>query len=341
MYVLAFRDMTQKARGAVTAASLYEVKNVGPSYAWNPVRPLDIVAADVGKFSQDVAGAHVGFIVHGYNVDRNRGFAGGGAMAQEFEGQGPLATLPSAHLLNLLIPSVDVFIPVLWPGDWFRQLPINYPLVLKGARAVGRNFAQFLGSSRSTMRRVSFFSHSYGARVVLETMQNVRAPQGLVGMARNPPVPFDTAILTAAAASETVLDSPFYAAGLDALRRIVVVSAATDEVLTTWFPIGNAVEKALWKNDPGPNVALGRDGPVLTANSPARRKTEWFVVTDAAAPGATILQKHGDYMPEPDEPVPPLPNGWTAKRERIATLTQAVFNGSTVPWAARPLIPET
>src|SRR5579862_5537670 len=336
MYVLSFRDMSQPSRGAVTTATLYGLDPLDQAYVWNPAQTARLNLTDVGQFAQAVRGAHVCFIVHGFNVNRDRGFVGGGAMAQEFRGMGPLSRLPPPNLLNLLVPGVDFFIPVLWPGDWY--LPVNYPFVLPTARAVGRNLAQFLTGSSATMRRVSFFSHSFGARVVLETLQNAMKPPAGVGRRHDPPV-FDTAVLTAAAASDTVLDSEFYTEGVGALRRIVVVSAPTDEVLTTWFPLGNPVEQALWQNDPGPDVALGRDGPVLTANSPARKKTEWYVVTDAHA-DQPIDQLHGDYMPAPWTPNAPYPNGWSDKRERIAELTQSVLDGAGAPWPARRVIPE-
>jgi hypothetical protein len=278
------------------------------------------------------------FIVHGFNVNRDHGFTGGGAMAQEFRGQGPLARLPAPNTLDLLVPGVDLFIPVLWPGDWF--FGANYPVVFRTAEAVGPHFAQFLTGSSATMRRVSFFSHSFGARVVLETLQNAMRPRARVG-ARRPPPAFDTAVLTAAAASETVLDSRRYEAGVDALRRIAVVSAATDEVLTRWFPVGNSFERWL-RNDPGPNIAMGRDGPVLKSNSRVRAKTAWFVVTDTRSmAGLRIDQRHGDYMPKPWEAVAGFPNGWSDKSERIATLTQAVLEGSGPPWPARLDIPAT
>ncbi len=335
MYLLSFRDMSQSARGAVTAATVYTLEPVDAAYAWNPPHPLQLRVADPARFAQDVRGAHVCFVVHGFNVNRDRGFAGGGAMAQEFLGEGPLSDLPVPYWLDLAIPGVRFFVPVLWPGDWY--LPVNYPFVLPTARSVGRYFAQWLAGQQATMGRVSFFSHSFGARVVLETVQDA------VAGGRDPRLPiFDTAILTAAAASDTVLDSRFYTGAVSALRRIVVVSAPTDEVLTNWCPIGNLAEQALWASDPGPDIALGRDGPVLGADSPARRKTTWYVVSDTRGPtGVRINQLHGDYMPAPWEaPAPHYPNGWSDKRERISELTQTVMEGVAPPWPARSSIPE-
>ncbi len=338
MYVLSFRSLNNQLFPSVEDATLYRIDPVDPNYIWKPFDLLSLQAVDPVRFRNDVQGAHVCFIIHGFNVDRDSGFGSGGAMAQEFRGEGPLSHMPPPDLLNLITPTVDYFIPVLWPGD-FHHVPLNYPFVLGAARSVGRNFAQFLTSSNSTLRRASFFTHSFGARVMLETVQNAQRAQGRVGQGRPPPV-FDAAVVTAGAASETVLDSPFYADAVAALRRIVVVSAPTDEILTTWFPTGNAVEKALWNNDPGPNIALGLDGPVLRDDSAARSKTQWYVVTDArnAMGGPAQSQYHGDYMPNPGDPAPP-PNGWSEKRERIARLTQAVFDGSIAPWPARTSIP--
>jgi len=345
MYVLAFRDMALRARGGVTSAALYEVDPLDPAYGWSPFQPQTLKPVDPIAFGQATQGAHVCFIVHGFNVNRDSGFGEAGSMAQEFQGQGPMSQLPPPAVLNLLTPNVQFFVPVLWPGDWW--LPINYPFVLPKARDVGRRFAQFLMSSRSTLSRVSFFTHSFGARVFLETVQNVIKPDGVVGQGRATPPAFDTAVVTAGAATETVLDSPFYADAIGALRRVVVVSAATDEVLTNWFPAGNAVEKALWKNDPGPNIALGRDGPVLASTSSARGKTDWYVVTDThSAAGGAITQLHSDYMPNPEQ-ANRGPNGWTDQREVIAKLTQAmlmasgapVLGSNGAPWTQRPSIP--
>ena len=337
MYFLSFRDMVARAGGAVVPGVVYSLPATPADYVWNPVDIGALRVADLNTFQQAVRGRHVCFIVPGFNTPRDRGISGAGAMAQEFEGLGPLANLPSPETLKLLVPGVDLFIPVLWVGDWMTLDAIafaNYPLVLGNARKTGGYFATFLTSPWATMTRVSFFTHSFGARVLLETLQDVAHPPAGVRIAQAPPA-FDTAIVTAAAAPETVLDSPFYPDAVAKLRRIVVVSSKTDNTLTWAFPPGTAVEQLLWANDPGPDIALGRDGPVLTANSPARTKTEWYDVGDSGVDG----QDHGDYMPTPWQPDPTLPNGWSGKRERIGTFTQRVLPGAGAPWPPRPRIP--
>ena len=135
-----------------------------------------------------------------------------------------------------------------------------------------------------------------------------------------------------------MLDNPYYKEAVAALRRIVVVSAGTDKVLADSFPLGNAVEQALWANDAGPDVALGHSGPRLKADSTARAKTVWY---DVGMLDPAVDQQHGDYLPAPGEQGDTLPNGWSAKRERIASLTQAVFaRRAARDWTPSTPIPE-
>lgn len=330
MYIVSFRDMALVRCGGVTSAAVYEVDPIGPQYAWAPPQPQTLKLASWDAVQKAFRRKHVLFLIHGFNVDRNHGFTSLGSLAQEFTGKGPLSVLPSPQAVDLLMPSVDLVVPVLWPGDWY--LPINYPFVLPDARATGRNFADFILSSATQMARVSFLSHSFGARVVLETVQHTVAanPDYAIPM-------FDTAILTAAAASDTVLDDPNYHAAVNAMRKIIVVSAATDSVLSGAFPFGNAVEQALWDNDPGPDTALGHSGPRLKASSSARNKTVWY---DVGTLQPTVNQQHGDYLPAPDKAVPGYPNGWSDKRERVAELAQAVMQGRPSAWPEKTPIPE-
>lgn len=333
MYVLSFRDMSLARCGAVTSAAIYETPAMGSGFAWTPPNTKAMRLVGWDEVALKFRRKHVCFLIHGFNVDRDNGYLSLGPLAQEMMGQGTLRTQAApAGPLDLHTPGIDLVVPVLWPGDWYS--PVNYPFVLPDARTTGQNFAEFIWSSATGMARVSFLTHSFGARVVLETVQRAWSAKG-----RYPLPIFDTAIITAGAASDTVLDSPAYAdAVTSALQRIVVVSAATDSVLAGDFPIGNAVEQALWSNDAGTNVALGHAGPRLTASSAARSNTTWF---DLGVLAPAVDQQHGDYLPAPTVPTPGFPNGWSDKRERIGALAQAVFQNRTPPWPSSVPIPES
>jgi hypothetical protein len=312
MYVLSFRDLAAPRSGAVTSAVMLELRGVDPAWAWN--NPLSlrnrIGQGQAGVLSwAEVSAAlrdkRVCFLVHGFNVNRDHGYTGEGALAQELLGLGPVfAGQPPAAM-------VDLVIPVLWPGDWI--LPgVNYPFELGDVRATGERFAEFLRSEAQTASRVSFVSHSLGARVVLETVARAVA-------AGKPASELDLAILTAAAADDDVLDDPRYRMAIGALRQILVVSSMDDDVLGRVFPLGDAVEAALWQGEKASSRALGRFGPkALKPGSAAAGKVRWFDIDPAEKVG------HDHYFPEPWMKTP-LANGYDPRRQRLSEFLRAAF----------------
>jgi hypothetical protein len=319
MFVLSFRDMATPRCSAVTTAAMYKVDPVAPATVWSPAPGFTL--ASWSEVSALVKNKHVCFLVHGFNVNRDSGYTSLGAMTQEFTGAGVLGT--GSPPLDLEIDGVDVIIPVLWAGDWY--LPINYPFLLPDIRLTARHFADFIWSSTAMMRRVSFMTHSMGARVALET---VRAT--LAGKDRYTLPAFDTALLTAAAVADDIMDQAAFADTVAAFRRFVVVSSTADKVLSGYFPTGNAVEQALWLDDPGRDEALGLYGPRLKAGSAALAKTTWYRLND---------HDHGDYVPAPASPAPSFPNGWSAKREVIAEIVQGTLDAKAVTAAAASPLP--
>jgi len=309
MLILSFRDMTVDKRGGVTVATLYDMGAITPAEAWSP-------APGYGKGVVDPSTAglagHVCFLVHGFNVDRDNGYTGLGVWAQEFAGSGPLPT--AAPPLDLRIRDVDVLAPVLWAGDWY--LPINYPFLLPDIRLTAKYFARFILSLPKAVRRVSFVTHSMGARVALETVRATLAAQGQ----RSAPA-FDTAILTAAAVADDIMDQSDFAHTVAAFNRFVVVSSMDDTVLSGAFPMGNWFEQLLWLDDPGRDEALGRYGPRLKAGSAALQKTTWYPLTGG--------YNHGDYVPSPGNPLD-VPNGWSDKTRVVAQVVEQTFVGPAV-----------
>lgn len=332
MLVLSFRDMSTPRASAVTSAAMYHLAAVSPALAWEPPPRLSLMSwSDV---SAAVAGKHVCFVVHGFNVDRDNGYTSFGAASQEMTASGALPLLgPPDGPQNLAVAGVDLFVPVLWAGDWY--LPINYPFLLPDIRLTGKYFADLIVSSATQMSRVSFVTHSMGVRVVLETVRQALAAAAK-GKFRLPI--FDTAMFTAAAASDEVLDDPDYADAVAAIDRFVIVSSRSDTVLSDIFPVGNAVEQALWANDPGADDALGRYGPRLKTGSAALGKTEWYEIPQGTDPRDNI--NHNDYFPWPWAPTPPYPNGWALKSVTIGKISQAVMNSQPPPWPpAKPVVP--
>jgi len=319
--ILSFRDMSTPRCSAVTAAAAYALDAIVPAFPWSPAPGRALRLAGWLEVQRALQGKHVCFLIHGFNVDRDGGYTGLGAMAQEMAGGGALTL---AHPpIDLRTLGVDVVVPVLWAGDWY--LPINYPFLLGDIRATARRFADFIWSAASQMRRVSFVTHSMGARVALETVLQALSAQERYSL----PV-FDTAVFTAAAVTDQALDLAYFAPAVAAFRRIAVVSSTADEVLSGAFPWGNAAEEALWWNDPGRDVALGLDGPQLSLAAAARAKTSWYPQGD---------HKHSDYLPRPLAPDVPARyvNGWSDKRLRVAETAQAVLDGAAAPIPRQPI----
>ncbi|QUD87948.1 alpha/beta hydrolase [Phenylobacterium montanum] len=334
MLVLSFRDMSTPQASAVTSAAVYELDVDGPAFSWNPPPKLTLVDWDQVKAAW--RGKHVCFVVHGFNVGRDNGYTSFGCASQEMAPDGALPGMGAPGPWDLTASGIDVAVPVLWAGDWY--LPINYPFLLPDVRLTGAHFADLILSAATQMSRVSFVSHSMGARVVLETVQQTLAKAAKKGY-RTPR--FDTALLTAAAASDEVLDDPNYALAVAAIERFVVVSSRADRVLSLAFPPGNAVEQALWPNDPGADAALGRYGPRLKTGSAALGKTEWYEIPQGTG-DPRFNQGHEDYFPWPwqDPPDPVFPNGWSRKRVDIGLISQAVLDNGTPAWPpAKPVTP--
>jgi hypothetical protein len=325
MLVLSFRDMSVPRCGAVTSGYFYRLPGVTPHIAWDPAPTLTLESwFNAGALLE---GKRVCFLVHGFNVNRDFGYTGLGAVSQEMTPHcGALSMV--APPADLDVSGIDILVPVLWAGDWY--LPINYPFLLPDIRLTGRYFAELILSPSINPASVSFITHSMGARVVLETVQQTMAMAGI----RKTPI-FDTCLFTAPAVSDQVFDDPDYAQAVAAVRRFVVVSSPADTTLSGAFVWGNGVEQALWPRDPGADIALGLTGPRLHKNSAALGKTQWYEIP------ATIGQNHSDYLPRPLAPPPPpvLPNGWFEKSINIGRLAKAVLERRTPPPPCPPASP--
>lgn len=305
LYYLSLRDIASRST-AVTSAEVYRQPGVDVDTSWPDAR---LTGADWVSWDQAPGlfrDKRVCFVVHGFNVNLDHGVKGSGPVAQEFEALGTFA---------LQVTGADLAVSVLWPGDGF--IVTSWFTSIRHATVAGERFAEFLTSRAFPASEVSFFTHSLGARLALETMRKTTAV--------DPRYPFDTAVLTAAAVADNTLDNPRYAGAVGALRRIVVLSSTQDTVLSGVFVPGDIVENALWWGYGGNGRALGRFGPAFKKGSPYPAKTEWYAVRPR------VDQNHGDYLPSGWDPHTEFANGWSEKRRNVAEFARDVFDVDHFP----------
>src|SRR5208282_5876903 len=155
---------------------------------------------DKAQLVTDIRGRHVLIATHGFNVNR----ADGIAHLSNWE-----------RLLQLAPPSV--FVGLLWPGDSIWAHGLDYPEEPRIANEAGRLIAPFLDANFGSAASISFASHSLGARVVLETIANMRlAVRRLT--------------LMAGAIDDNCLNTEFAAAAGN-IGAISVLASPKDEVL--------------------------------------------------------------------------------------------------------------
>lgn len=301
MLVLSFRDLSAPRGGAVTPAAMLELPAAADAaFDWNDPASLRErlrggSAAWLGgdRVQAALSGRPLCFLLHGFNVGRDKGYAGLGAWAK--------ALIPDA--------GAGLAIPVLWPGDW--MLPgVNYPFELADVRSTAARFSEFLAGPAAGAAGLSFVTHSMGARVALET---------LARPIRRAPV--EALLLTAPAVDEGALDDPRFAPAVESVHRIVVVSSIKDSVLRDAFPLGDRVEAALWRGEHASTRALGAFGPRLKPGSMVAAKLRWFSIDAADDYG------HDDYVPAPwrrDQ----RPEGFTPRRTRMAGFLRGALASS-------------
>ena len=182
------------------------------------------------EFSQRIVGKDLLLAAHGFNVDRQAG-------------------IDSLSLWNQRcnLPPNGLFVGVLWPGD-SRFLPfVDY--VYEGSEAIssGKLLAAYLNKNAALAQSLSFFSHSLGARTVLETIRGLNIKPR-------------RAILMAGAIEDTCLAEE-YADAAAKVSKICVVASVSDDVLKWAFPPGNLVGEIVMHGHPYDRTALGRSGP--------------------------------------------------------------------------------
>jgi len=311
LYFLSLRDVNSDGIG-VTSAEIYELPDIQPATSWPALSRSDLKWVSWEDVKYVFHGKRVCFIVHGFNVNVDHGMKAGGPMAQEFENEGIFSALD--------ISSADIVVTVLWPGDGF--IVTSWFSAVTNTRDAGRKFSDLLISSAFGATSVSFVTHSLGARLVLETIMRTVDRVGAF--------PIEDAIFTAAAIADKTLDDERYASAVAALKRIIILSSPKDDVLSSWFVAGDQIENFLWGNYRGNGRAMGLQGPRFRENSKARKKTFWYEIN------ARQKHLHGDYMPHGWERNTVPQNGWSEKREGVATFVENILDdvplSVSIPW---------
>lgn len=279
-----FVNLRASANGGIVAdeASAWEIEGDGADGALL-VSPQD--------FAETVAGRHVLFATHGFNVDKQDG----------------IKTL-SMWSVRCKLPDAYLFVGVLWPGD-SRFLPI-VDYVYEGVEAIssGKLLANYLNQNATRAQSISFVSHSLGARMVLETVSRLTA---------NP-----RRVMLMAAAIENDCLSNEYANAADKASEIFVLASKADFVLEWAFPGGNLVGEIIMHGHPYDRTALGRSGPARPLPFDIN-VVSWQIPNDWNYGHLDYLPKDilGPPFPTPiSEPGPtssvpgpqPPPEGWKA-----------------------------
>ena len=275
---------TANVGGAVGNAKMLEIEpaslpNMGP-------------LLDDRAIERRVDGKNLLLATHGFNVHRDEGVRALGQLDSHLHNSGKLS-------------QADLFIGVLWPGDFWVPA-INYPFEGDDAIDCGKRLAALCARQLRTAQSFSFLSHSLGARLVLEAVKRLNRRARSV-------------CLTAAAIDQDCLRREYAAAARNA-DSISILASHEDTVLKLAFPVGNPIFR--WFQDAGDyfQIALGYDGPPRPAAPPINAPWQ---IADRDDYG------HGSYLPPSGQVAPPAPN---AQWLRVAEFMANAFNRQPQSW---------
>jgi hypothetical protein len=183
-----------------------------------------------------IRGVEVFFMTHGFENNRQQGTDS----LNEWKS-------------HLNIQPEPFYIGVLWPGDGFLPLFVDYIWEGSEAQKSGTMLGQFVDQNFGAAASVSFGSHSLGARVMLQAIRQL-------SVARTPQ-PARRLIALAAAIEDDTLINEFKDAAAK-VQGITIVYSLQDHVLELGYPAGNLIGGILERGDANLKAALGRSGPV-------------------------------------------------------------------------------
>jgi hypothetical protein len=181
------------------------------------------------QLQEAIHGQDVFFAVHGFNVNQKDGLAHLG------------------YWLDKVDVGNAVKIGILWPGDCFVPIFVDY--VVEGHEAIksGKMLADFLNTNFTGAVNLSFASHSLGARVVLQTIRGLNLHVRRL-------------LLMAGAIDDNCLTNE-YADAAKKVDQISLLTSKCDAVLAAAYPLGNPLQGIIDRGHPYYHAALGREGP--------------------------------------------------------------------------------
>jgi Alpha/beta hydrolase of unknown function (DUF900) len=245
-------------------------------------------AMSSAQLAAQVAGKKVLFGVHGFNVSRDEGIRAFARLE------------PSLNL-----SSSEVFIGVLWPGDFWVPV-INYPFEGADAMNCGRKLAAFCNKHLSGVSSFAFLSHSLGVRVVLEAVKFLDKK-------------VEEICLAAAAINRDCLTTE-YAAAASNSRAVSLLASREDNVLKLAFPLGDPIAVILNDDHTPFQPALGYNGPQPVGPAAA----PWQIPDEAE-------YDHGDYLP-PSSATGTETRKHRAKWRQAADFMARAFRGERQSW---------
>lgn len=252
--------------------------------------PQRLRALSRQELAARVAGKRVLFGVHGFNVNMEDGTRAFGRLEPLLE----------------LSPSSDIFLGVLWPGDFWVP-GINYPFEGADAMDCGRRLADFCTRVLSGAASFSFLSHSLGARLVLEAIKHLDRPARSV-------------TLTAAAIKRDCLSGE-YASAFSNADLIAVLASRNDQVLKLAFPVGDSFMSLFSRDRAPPQFALGYEGPPQAIGTTV---PPWQIPDNAG-------YDHADYLP-PSNVDLTAKQKQSRKWEKPAAFMRRAFRGERQIW---------
>jgi Alpha/beta hydrolase of unknown function (DUF900) len=225
----------------------------------------DYAPLGLNELKTRIYGKDVLIGTHGFNVNRKDGIE------------------CLSHWESLLqLPPSGVFLGLLWPGDSESLHALSYPAEPRNATVAGNMVAQFVDANFGDASSISFTSHSLGARVLLQTVSQMR-------------LPVRRAILMAGAIGDDCLTNEF-ASVPGKVEVISVLASQEDEVLRWAFPIGDFAAEIFNHDHPWWESALGRFGPRTRPQNyqaPCQIPKDWNY-------------GHGDYLQDSPRAAAPI-----------------------------------